>query len=73
MTPGNPPSWAQLSGDTNLVHDNRERITTCRKSADKTKKGARCTISVQPPPGGKHLVVPPSPGEEDLDSGLARC
>lgn len=51
MEAGNPPGWAQLVADTNLVHDNREKITACRGTATKTKKSERCTITVQPTPG----------------------
>jgi hypothetical protein len=48
MEAGNPPGWAQLVADTNLAHDNREKITACREIANKTKKDERCTITVQP-------------------------
>ncbi len=52
MAAGNPPGWAQLVADTNMAHDNREKITACRESANKTKKDERCIITVQPAPGG---------------------
>ena len=48
MEAGNPPGWAQLVADTNLAHDNREKITACRETATKIKKDERCTITVQP-------------------------
>jgi len=47
MAAGNPPGWAQLVADTNLAHDNREKITACRVSANKTKKDERCIITVR--------------------------
>ncbi|HEY0266568.1 MAG TPA: DUF6118 family protein, partial [Rhizomicrobium sp.] len=51
MAAGNPPGWAQLVADTNMAHENREEITACRESANKTKKDEHCTITVQPTPG----------------------
>ena len=47
MAAGNPPGWAQLVADTNLAHDNREKTTACRVSANKTKKDERCIITVR--------------------------
>ena len=34
MAAGNPPGCAQLVDDTNMAHDNREKITDCRQAAD---------------------------------------
>lgn len=47
MEAGNRPGWAQLVADTNLAHDNRDKITACQKSAATAKKEERCTITVR--------------------------
>ena len=47
MEAGNPTGWAQLVADTNMAHDNRDKITACRKAAAKSKKEERCTITVR--------------------------
>jgi hypothetical protein len=43
------PSSPQLVADTNMAHDNREKITACRQAADKAKKDERCAIAVRVP------------------------
>ncbi len=48
MKSGNPDGWAQLAADANLVSANRDKIVACQNAAVKTKKGERCTITVQP-------------------------
>ncbi len=48
MEAGNPPGWAQIAADSNLVGANRDKITDCQKDAANAKKDERCVISVKP-------------------------
>lgn len=47
MMTDSPDTWAGVVSAVNLVHDNRDAIEACRKSAAKAKKPIRCTIEVK--------------------------
>ena len=52
MQAGNLDGWAQLTADAALASANRDKISACQNAATKAKKEERCTITVQPAPGG---------------------
>lgn len=51
LNDADPNRWAQIVADSNLVDANRDKVTSCQKAAAASKKGERCTITVQPASG----------------------
>lgn len=49
MRAGNPAGWAQLSGDTQLVSDNRQAFDACRAAAARTGKPEHCQVVLPSP------------------------
>jgi len=47
MRVASPEGWSGIVAAGNLARDNRDAIETCRRTAAKTKKAARCTIEVK--------------------------
>jgi hypothetical protein len=46
MWADSPRAWDALSEAANMLHDNRDAIKACQRAAAKTKKPARCTVTV---------------------------
>jgi hypothetical protein len=48
MRADSPQAWDALNHAATMLHDNREAIETCRATAAKAKKPARCTVEIRP-------------------------